>query len=61
MHRGAVDGSGAASQALARWAGGNGLASTFEAGRWRELHPETNDDDYSDWLIEAQLELMGNV
>ena len=32
----------------------------IEAGRWREVYLETNDNDYSDWLIEVQLELTGN-
>ena len=31
----------------------------IEQGRWRESYLETNDADYSDWLIEVQLELDG--
>ena len=48
-----------AHQVIARWAESNGHAANVEQGRWRESYLETNDADYSDWLIEVQLELDG--
>jgi hypothetical protein len=46
-----------AHQAIARWAETNGHTASIENARWREIYLETNDADYSDWLIEVQLEL----
>ena len=60
VRRGAVHGIARAHQALARWAETQGFMESIEAGRWREVYLETNDNDYSDWLIEVQLELTGN-
>jgi DNA-binding transcriptional MerR regulator len=57
VRRGAVDGAAEAHQAVGRWAEAHGSAASIEAGRWREIYLETNDDDHSDWLIEVQLEL----
>jgi DNA-binding transcriptional MerR regulator len=57
VRRGAVDGAAEAHQAVGRWAETHGLAASIEAGRWREIYLETNDDDRTDWLIEVQLEL----
>jgi hypothetical protein len=61
VRRGAVDSIGEASQALACWADAQGLAASVAAGRWRELYLETNDNDYSDRLVEVQLELAGRA
>jgi DNA-binding transcriptional MerR regulator len=58
VRRGAVEQIDEASQTLAQWAEVHGRTESIEAGRWRELYLETNDNDYSDWLIEIQLELM---
>jgi hypothetical protein len=48
-----------AHQAIARWAESNGHTPSVEAARWRDVYLETNDADYSDWLVEVQLELVG--
>lgn len=58
VRRGAIDGVAEAHQAIGRWAEARGLVASIEAGRWREIYLETNDDDRSDWLIEVQLELI---
>ena len=60
VRRAAVHGIARAHQALARWAETQGFMESIEAGRWREVYLETNDNDYSDWLIAVQLELTGN-
>ncbi|WP_236147569.1 MerR family transcriptional regulator [Mycolicibacterium sp. CH28] len=57
VRRGAVDGMNEAHQAIARWAEANGHTTSVRNARWREIYLETNDADYSDWLIEVQLEL----
>jgi DNA-binding transcriptional MerR regulator len=57
VRRGAVADMNEAHQAIARWAETHDHSSSVERGRWRELYLETNDTDYSDWLIEVQLEL----
>lgn len=57
VRRGAVDGMNEAHQAIARWADANGRTASVRNARWREIYLETNDADYSDWLIEVQLEL----
>lgn len=36
----------------------NGHTLSVDNARWREIYLETNDADYSDWLIEVQLELV---
>ncbi len=36
----------------------NGHTLSVDNTRWREIYLETNDADYSDWLIEVQLELV---
>ena len=59
VRRGAVQSMDEAHQVIARWAESNGHAANVEQGRWRESYLETNDADYSDWLIEVQLELDG--
>ena len=46
-----------AHQAIAHWADAHDHLLSSERGRWRELYLETNDSDYSDWLIEVQLEI----
>ena len=61
VRRGAVHGMDEAHQALARWAEAQGYTASVERGRWRELYLETDDNDYSDWLIEVQLELTDNA
>jgi effector-binding domain-containing protein len=61
VRRGAVHGINEAHQVLARWAEAQGHTASVERGRWRELYLETDDNDYSDWLIEVQLELTGNA
>lgn len=58
VRRGAVDGMGEAHEVLARWAEQHGHVASIERGHWRELYLETDDNDYSDWLIEVQLELI---
>lgn len=58
VRRGAVDSINEAHQAIARWAESHNHTASVERGRWRELYLETNDADYSDWLIEVQLELL---
>jgi DNA-binding transcriptional MerR regulator len=60
VRRGTVDGIDEAHRVLAHWAQTQGLVQTVEAGRWREVYLETDDDDYSEWLIEVQLELSGS-
>lgn len=40
-----------------QWAEAHRQTASVETGRWREVYLETNDSDYSDWLIEVQLEL----
>lgn len=57
VRRGAVGDMNEAHQALARWAETHDHVLSVQRGRWRELYLETNDTDYSDWLIEVQLEL----
>ena len=57
VRRGAVEDMNEAHQAIARWAEAHDHTPSVEKGRWRELYLETNDADYSDWLIEVQLEL----
>jgi predicted transcriptional regulator YdeE len=57
VRRGAVHSLNEAHQAIARWAEANHHESSVEQGKWREIYLETNDTDYSDWLIEVQLEL----
>lgn len=59
VRRGAINGMAEAHQAVGRWAEAQGLTVAVEAGRWREIYLETNDDDRSDWLVEVQLELVG--
>jgi DNA-binding transcriptional MerR regulator len=58
VRRGAIDGMAEAHQAVGRWAEARGLVASIEAGRWREIYLETNDDDRSDWLVEVQLEVI---
>jgi effector-binding domain-containing protein len=60
VRRGAVGGISEAHQALDQWAESQGLMERIAAARWREIYLETNDDDYSDWLIEVQVELTGS-
>ena len=55
--RGAVDNINEAYQAIARWSQTNRRANSITHGRWREIYLETNDADYSNWLVEVQLEL----
>ena len=57
VRRGAVADMNEAHQAIARWAEAHDHLLSVQKGRWRELYLETNDTDYSDWLIEVQLEL----
>ena len=57
VRRGAVADMNEAHQAIARWAQAHDHLLSVERGRWRELYLETNDTDYSDWLIEVQLEI----
>lgn len=47
----------AAHQSIARWAETHDHVHSLQRGRWRELYLETSDTNYSDWLIEVQLEL----
>jgi DNA-binding transcriptional MerR regulator len=57
VRRGAVADMNEAHQAIARWAETHDHVLSVQRGRWRELYLETNDTDYSNWLIEVQLEL----
>lgn len=57
VRRGAIDTLNEAHQAIARWADAHHHTPSVEQGKWRELYLETNDDNYSNWLIEVQLEL----
>lgn len=57
VRRGAVADMNEAHQAIAHWAEAHDHSHSIERGRWRELYLETNDSDYSDWLIEVQLEI----
>jgi DNA-binding transcriptional MerR regulator len=57
VRRGAVADMNEAHQAIARWAEAHDHSLSVQRSRWRELYLETNDTDYSDWLIEVQLEL----
>lgn len=57
VRRGAVVDMNEAHQAIARWAEVHDHVPSVQRGRWRELYLETSDTDYSDWLIEVQLEL----
>jgi DNA-binding transcriptional MerR regulator len=57
VRRGAVDGINEAHQAISRWAEASGHTACLNSARWREIYLETNDADYTDWLIEVQLEL----
>lgn len=57
VRRGAVTTMSEGHQAIARWAEFNGHTHSIAEARWREIYLETNDADYSDWLIEIQLEL----
>lgn len=57
VRRGAVADMNEAHQAIARWAEAHDHSHSVQRGRWREIYLETNDTDYSDWLIEVQLEL----
>jgi DNA-binding transcriptional MerR regulator len=61
VRRGAVDTLSDAHQAIARWAEAHHHTPSVETGRWRVVYLETNDSDYSDWLIEVQLELTDGV
>jgi DNA-binding transcriptional MerR regulator len=57
VRRGAVADMSEGHQAIAQWAEVHDHTSSVERRRWREIYLETNDADYSDWLIEVQLEL----
>jgi hypothetical protein len=57
VRRGTVADTNEAHQSIARWAEAHGHVLSVQMGRWRELYLETSDTDYSDWLIEVQLEL----
>ncbi|BBZ75987.1 MerR family transcriptional regulator [Mycolicibacterium anyangense] len=57
VRRGAVADMYEAHQTISHWAHVHGRIASVERGRWRELYLETNDADYSDWLVEVQLEL----
>jgi len=57
VRRGAVGDMNEAHQSIARWAEAHDQTLSVQRGRWRELYLETDDTDYSDWLIEVQLEL----
>jgi len=57
VRRGTVADMNEAHQSIARWAEAHDQLLSVQRGRWRELYLETNDTDYSDWLVEVQLEL----
>jgi DNA-binding transcriptional MerR regulator len=57
VRRGAVADMNEAHQVIARWAETHDHLVSIQRGRWREIYLETNDSDYSEWLIEVQLEL----
>ena len=58
VRRGAVADMNEAHQSIARWAEAHDHIRSLQLGRWRELYLETSDTDYSDWLVEVQLQLL---